>query len=91
MIIVKIELHSARTGENKEIGRMLIDNVSGNLEGRYHKRGNYRVRLLRRGKSHPLDSGAVQRQGEVTDFPRLSYSIWRLVFRSLKSVLKKEK
>jgi hypothetical protein len=84
MIIIRVELKSARTGKTSEIGRMLIDNVSGGGIGRYDRRANYRVRLLRR------NSEQVLRQGEVKNYPRLSYSIWRLVFRALKSVLWEE-
>lgn len=88
MLIVKIELHSARTGDTKEIGRLLIDNIS--QCGNASKRGDYRVRLLRRGKFHPLQSGAVLREGRVTNYPRLTYSVWRLVYRALQSVMDKK-
>lgn len=83
MIVVRVELHSARTGKVKEIGRMLIDNIS--MRGNDSRRGDYRIRLLKRGAKQVL------REGRVMDYPRLSYNVWRLVFRGLKSVLKEEK
>lgn len=83
MIIVKIELHSARTGKISEIGRLLIDNIS--RTGNDSRRGDYRVRLMRRGTFKQ-----VHREGVVLNYPRLSYSVWRLVFRALKSVLREE-
>lgn len=88
MIIVRIELHSARTRKVTQIGEMWIDNIS--RTGNDSKRGNYRVRLLRRGTAAGYGP-KVQREGQVYDFPRLSYNIWRLVFRALKSVLTEEK
>jgi hypothetical protein len=86
VILVRIELHSARTGRVEEIGRMIIANISGKGVGRFHKRADYKVMLLRRGL---VDK--VQREGVVRDYPRLSYSVWRLVFRALKSVLHEER
>lgn len=88
MIVVRIELHSTRTGKITEIGRMLIDNIS--RLGNHSKRGSYRVRILRRGtfKGKTLH---IAREGVLHNFPRLSYTVWRLVFRALKSVLHEEK
>lgn len=82
MIIVKLELHSARTGRVKEIGRLLIDNIS--RRGNDSKRADYRVRLLQRA------SKRVRREGRVLNYPRLSYDVWRLVFRALRSVMHEE-
>ena len=100
MLVIKIELHSARTGKVDEIGRMLIANEgSGDAQ-----RGDYSVHVLRRGsiKVAPRISeylgplGAVkfkgtQRWGEVKNYPRLSYSVWRLVSRALRSAFPEEK
>ena len=33
----------------------------------------------------------VQREGEVRDYPRQSYSVWRLVQRALRSAFPEEK
>lgn len=82
MIIVKIELHSARTGEISEIGRMHISNDGTGSA----TRGNYRAELMRRGTTH-----TAQRFGTVTNFPRLAYSVWRLVLRALKDCLPEER
>jgi hypothetical protein len=74
MLVVKIELHSAITGKITEIGRAnIINNGTGT-----HKRGNYDVEIMRRGT---MDK--VQRRGSVTDYPRLSYTVWELVRRAL--------
>lgn len=74
MILVKIELHSARTGKVTEIGRMEITNTGLGTQ----KRGEYDVALMRRGTTDK-----VQRRGMVRDYPRLSYTVWELVRRAL--------
>ena len=93
MIVVRIELHIARTGRVKEIGRMLIANVGGS-----DKRGDYQVRVLRRKDSfregEPCDftqwKSPATRTGEVKSYPRLAYNVWRLVARALKSAFPEE-
>lgn len=88
MLVVKIELHSARTGEKKTLGKMIIANVGGTRE-----RGDYRVAVghkrnaddLRKIWSKPI------REGEVKSYPRMSYNVWRLVARALLSAFPEEK
>jgi len=83
MIVVKIELWPfGYESKKKEIGRMLIDNRGVSDD---HKRGDYRIRVLRKGTSKVL------REGEVHNYPRKSYNIWRLVCRALKDVFPEEK
>lgn len=74
MLVVRIELHSAITGKVTEIGRMHIINTDTGTQ----KRGNYDVEIMRRGTTDK-----VQRRGSVTDYPRLSYTVWELVRRAL--------
>ena len=86
MIVVRIELHSARTGEVTELGKMLIanDGTSPNP-----KRGDYTVKLARRGVTDPDHSktwNRPQRQARVEKYPRLSFSVWVLVARGLKAL-----
>lgn len=91
MIVVKIELHSAVTGGVQEIGRMLIAN-DGSGEG---GRGNYDVKVLRRGVDvlRRLDwqRAPTTRTGRVEGFPRHSYNVWRLISRALRSAFPEEK
>lgn len=89
MIVVKIELHSARTGYIEEIGRMHIPNITGKGEGRYHKRADYRVQVFRRRSKDARLS--VLREGYVRDYPRLSYPVWQLLSRAIEAVFIKEK
>lgn len=83
MIVVRVELHSANTGEVSEIGRMIIANDgTGDRD-----QGNYIVKLGRKGTTL---NGAIwakpHREGEVKDYARNAYSVWELVARALKSV-----
>lgn len=82
MIVVKIELWPMGIKSRKrELGRMLIDNQGGSAT-----RGDYRVRVLRKGSETK-----VLRLGEVKNYPRESYNIWRLICRALKSTFPEEK
>ena len=100
MIVVKVELHGSFSGRVTELGRMLIGNT-GDTTG---PRGDYEVRVLRRkakrigtvGETednpfHQWKKAAVIRKGEVKNYPRLSYNIWRLVLRALRDAFPEEK
>jgi hypothetical protein len=81
VIVIKVELHSARTGKISQLGKMHISNDGTVLN---QTRGNYNVEVLRKG------SDRVARRGKVYDFPKASYNIWRLVFRALRSAFPEE-
>lgn len=93
MIVVRIELHSAITRKVREIGVMRIANVGGNASS-----GDYEVRVQRR-KERDLPaaepdfdgwSAPVTRHTQVNNYPRLSYNVWRLVYRALKAAFPEE-
>lgn len=90
MIIVTIELLSARTGERSVLGRMLISNVGVDSGGR---RGDYEVLVANKADANGLQAimARPQRRGSVTGFPRLSYNVWRLVSRAIRSAFPEEK
>ena len=82
MIIVTIELQSAITNERSKLGEMHICNDgTGTAE-----RGNYFAHVMRKGSWNK-----PQRHGRVYDYPRNSYSVWRLVMRALKDAFPEEK
>lgn len=83
MIVVKVELHSARTGQVSELGRMHICNDSTGTESR----GNYQCIVLRKGQT---DERAPTRVCRIQAFPRKSYSVWRLVLRALRDCFPEE-
>lgn len=87
MIVVKVELWSAITGQRSELARMVIDNIGGTTE-----RGDYRTRSLRGRSEADLhaamlkslrDQGAVQREGKVLGHARLREHVWNLVAKAL--------
>lgn len=82
MIVVTVHLVSAQTGKVSEIGRMHISNVAVREEG---SRCDYDVKVMKRDTK-----AKVQRSGEVKNWPRESYSVWRLVCRALKSAFSEE-
>lgn len=81
---MKLELHSAITGQVSEIGRTLIYNDGTGTDST----GHYGVAVCRRGSK---DWHKPLRTGSVRDYPRLSYNVWRLVIRSLLSAFPEER
>ena len=77
MLVVRVELHSARTGKTTEIARMAIANVGGTLErGEYHG-------VTFRGRGKIKRSSQPLRWAMVRDYPRQSKHVWHLVSRML--------
>jgi hypothetical protein len=77
MIMVRVTLHSARTGKVTELGRMTLSN-DGITTAQDNSVGSYIVEVLRKG-----DWKRVTRRGRVERFPRKAYNIWRLITRAL--------
>jgi hypothetical protein len=87
MLVVRVELHSAITGKITEIASMIIDNIGGTRE-----RGDYRVRVGNKRDAGNISAVASrpQRMGQVRNYPRLSYNVWRLIARALLSAFPEE-
>ena len=81
MIRVTVELIPWGIGEPQQLGVMHIANDGTGTKDR----GNYHAKVYRKG------TNKVLRLGEVKEYPRLSYNIWRLVLRCLKSAFPEEK
>ena len=78
MIVIKVELHSATTGQIKEFSRVIIDNIGGTKT-----KGNYRCRSYRKGSPlYPTDKNII-RHTEVFNHPRLSKPVLILVRKAL--------
>jgi len=85
MIVVKIEMWPLGfESKARELGRMYITNDGTGHE----KRGNYNVAVCRKGST---DKKSPLRTGRVEDYPRLSYNVWRLILRALRSSFPEEK
>ncbi|MCP2016871.1 hypothetical protein [Qipengyuania citrea] len=82
MIVVKVELHSAITGDQTELARMMIDNIGGDM-----KVGDYRARTYRGRSAATLEramrSGSTTREGTVLGHRRLALHVWHLVAKAL--------
>lgn len=78
MIIVRVELWSARTGAVTELARMNICNVGGT-----DTLGNYDAETLRGRSTDDLNRGAAQRKCKVLGHPRVSQHVWNLVTKAL--------
>src|SRR5690606_29787898 len=90
MIIVRVELWSAISGEKTELARMVVDNVGGN-----RTKGNYRCRTLRGRSADQLDrsqatvnvnAGSVTRGAIVRDHLREKLHVWHLVAKALSAM-----
>lgn len=92
MLRITVELLNANNGERSVLGVMDVWNVSRN--GRDSKRGDYKGAIYKKGTavpSIPYRNGEVVREGAIEDYPRLSYPVWRLVLRMLRSMYPEEK
>lgn len=74
MIVVRVELWSAITGEKTELARMHVCNVGGDT-----RRGNYSGETFRGRSKEALDRRTVSKLGSVTNWPRLDQHVWNLV------------
>lgn len=91
MIRVTIELESAITGKTRILGRMMVWNKGETSDP---MRGDYGVSVCKKGTENNIPFGtiptSVTRTGEVLNYPRLSYNVWRLIARALKSAFPEE-
>ncbi len=95
MLVVKVELHSATTGEISELGRMYIANDGTGTP----KRGNYQAAVCKKGSfavPFPINPKAstakrASRFARVEDYARESLPIWRLVMRALAGAFPEER
>jgi hypothetical protein len=86
VIVVRVELVSAITGQTTELARAVICNTGAGTA----ERGDYRVSTLRGRCKADLDAALVAqkttREGEVRDFPRQRLHVWNLVADALKAM-----
>jgi hypothetical protein len=79
VIVVRLELHSAITGDVTELARMLICNDgSGDAAT-----GNYVATVLRGRTKAQLDRRILQRSCGIAGYPRQALHVWNLVARAL--------
>lgn len=78
MIIVRVELHSAITGQVTELARAHISNIGGTETIR-----DYETCTLRGRDTAALDRRQVQRTGKVIGHASLALHVWHLVAKAL--------
>jgi hypothetical protein len=79
MIVVRVELWSARTGDRTELARMEICND----ETGSTSRRNYIARTLRGRSTAQLNRRESQRQASVKQWPSEAVHVWNLVATAL--------
>lgn len=77
MIVIKVELHSAVTGEISQLGQMIISNDRTGTDNSM----NYNGRVMRKPKFL-----LTTKRGRVENHPRKTEVIWVLIARMLKSM-----
>jgi hypothetical protein len=83
VIVVRVELHSAITGQVRELARMHICNRGDGTQ----TIGNYRVSTLRGRAREALDKAVVHRAGEVVlGHARLKLHVWNPVAKALRAM-----
>lgn len=82
MIVVRVELWSAITGQKTELARLHIAN-DGTRAG---ARRNYDGQAFVGRDSAALDRGLVSRHGQVRNFPSQRVHVWNLVAAMLRAM-----
>lgn len=78
MIVVRVELHSAITGQVTELARAHISNIGGTNEIR-----DYECVTLRGRSTATLDRRIPQSHGKVLGHASLREHVWNLVTKAL--------
>jgi hypothetical protein len=79
MLVITIDLHSARTGKKTNLATLIIAN-----EGGTETRGNYWGRVYRKGTSlKDWTTRKPMRKANVYDYARLTRPVWCLVTEML--------
>lgn len=79
MIVVRVELHSAVTGQVTELARAIIANDGTGTQQRAH----YKVMTLRGRSREQLDQLTPQRTTTLRDWPRKTLHVWCLISEAL--------
>lgn len=87
MIIVNMDLHSARTGKPSKLGLIFIDNQRQYREGRTLY-ADYRVRAYPKSVSleAALSGATPHRVAFVIHHPKHSKPVWNLMLKALKEL-----
>ena len=81
MIRVTVTLINANNGEHSTLGVLDICNDGKSTDP---KRGNYHGRLYKKNPKNPTKS--IHAEAAVLNWPRQSYTVWRLVHKMLSAI-----
>jgi hypothetical protein len=84
MIVVRVELHSARTGEVTELARMHISNIA--VASASGVRFDYLAEVFRGRSKQRLDKLSRNRITTVQNWPRDALHVWNLVSVALRQM-----
>lgn len=93
MIVIKLEMWPHGDEHRKyDLGRAYVWN-RGDVSD--PNRANYGIAVARKSAIRSpyrdvVTGGKASRTGKVDDYPRLSYSVWRLIIRALTSCFPEE-
>ena len=79
MIVVRVELHSAVTGQVQELARAIIGNDGTGTQ----EIGHYVATTLRGRSREQLDQHKPQRSTQIRDWPKQRLHVWNLVAEAL--------
>jgi hypothetical protein len=82
MLIIRVELLSAITGQTQELARMYIANDGAGTAAT----GNYDGVVVRGRSKEALDQKAPQKRGRAEGYPRQRLHVWNLVARMLRNM-----
>lgn len=82
MLVIRVELWSAITGDKTELARMYISNTGTGTT----TRGNYVGEALRGRSTAQLDRRTVSKTAMIRDWPRQQRHVWRLVKAMLETM-----
>ena len=79
MIVIRVELWSARTGKKTELARMHICNTGDGTDDR----ADYVGHTFKGRSGAALDKKNINRTGEIANWPRHRNHVWMLVAKML--------
>lgn len=85
MIVVRVELWSARTGKRTELARMKICN-DGEITSLDPAKGSYLGETYVGRDTEALSRGIISRTGRVPHWPRQALHVWNLVATMLEAM-----
>ncbi len=85
MLIINIDLHSARTGKKSTLAKIKIVNDGITSRETQSKKGSYNVIMSGTGRNN----AKTWKEGRVENFPRKNKNVYYLLQEALNNILNK--